>query len=86
MQRADDSEKTASFLQIRMCKLKVKIGKTLKKLRKGAVLSMSAARLRVYRVIRIQWKRLFGGRPIAAAGGGGGGVLPVAAASIFPSL
>ncbi|CAI0468275.1 unnamed protein product [Linum tenue] len=87
MQRADDSRRGASFCQIKLCKLKVRIGKRLKKLRKGVVLSMSAARLRIYRMIRIQWKRLFGGRSIAAAGGGGCVVLPAAAAaSIFPSL
>ncbi|CAI0432385.1 unnamed protein product [Linum tenue] len=83
MQRADDSRRSASFCQIKLCKLKVRIGKRLKKLRKGVVLSMSAARLRIYRMITIQWKRLFGGRSIV---GGGGGVLPAAAAvvSIFP--
>ncbi|CAI0460271.1 unnamed protein product [Linum tenue] len=83
MQRADHSRRSASFCQIKLCKLKVRIGKRLKKLRKSVVLSMSAARLRIYRMITIQWKRLFGGRSITS---GGGGALPAVAAvvSIFP--
>ncbi|CAL1386050.1 unnamed protein product [Linum trigynum] len=47
MQRADDSRRSASFSQTKLCKLKVRIGKRLRKLRKGVVLSMSAARLRI---------------------------------------
>ncbi|CAN0852342.1 hypothetical protein LINGRAHAP2_LOCUS5291 [Linum grandiflorum] len=60
---------TTSFIRIRLCRLKIK-------LRKGVLLSVSAARFRIYRQLRIHWKRLFR-RPLAHT---------VAAASIFPSL
>ncbi|KAJ9128993.1 hypothetical protein P3X46_034247 [Hevea brasiliensis] len=54
LQQADSIGKP-SFLRIRLCRLKVKIGKKLKKLRK----SISAARVRMYKQIANQWKRLF---------------------------
>lgn len=58
LQQADSRGKP-SFLRIRLCRLKVKIGKKLKKLRKSMILSVSAARVRMYKQVANQWKRLF---------------------------
>ncbi|XP_062088628.1 uncharacterized protein LOC133795187 [Humulus lupulus] len=55
-----ESRKRASYLRLRIRKLKVKIGKRLTKLRK----SLNAARVNVYRQVSTQLKtckRLFGG-------------------------
>ncbi|KAF5474781.1 hypothetical protein F2P56_006645 [Juglans regia] len=57
-----DNLRRPSFLRIRICKLKVKIGKRLKKLRKSVLLGISAARVGVYKRVIIYmkaWKRLF---------------------------
>ena len=57
-----DSRRKSSFLRIRMCRLKVKIGRRLKKLRKSALVSISAARVGVYKQVINQlktWRRLF---------------------------
>ncbi|KAG2688271.1 hypothetical protein I3760_09G087500 [Carya illinoinensis] len=57
-----DNLRRQSFLRIRICKLKVKIGKRLKKLRKSVLLGISAARVGVYKRVIIHmkaWKRLF---------------------------
>ncbi|KAH1065967.1 hypothetical protein J1N35_030954 [Gossypium stocksii] len=48
LERADCRRKP-SFLRIRLCRLKVKIGRRLKKLRKSALVSISAARTGVYK-------------------------------------
>ncbi|CAN1199199.1 hypothetical protein LINPERPRIM_LOCUS43940 [Linum perenne] len=88
MQQVDKSQRknqqplfaTTSFIRVRLCRLKVKIGR---KLRKGVLVSVSAARLRIYKKLRIQWKRLFG-RPAGSTSIAGAAVgLP---ASIFPSM
>ncbi|EEF43883.1 uncharacterized protein LOC8284213 [Ricinus communis] len=54
-----DSRRKPSFSRIRMCRLKVKIGRKLKRLRKSMLLSISAARIRIYKQIVNQLKRLF---------------------------
>ncbi|KAG6691570.1 hypothetical protein I3843_10G068200 [Carya illinoinensis] len=57
-----DDRRSPSFFRIRICKLKVKIGKRIKKLRKSMSLGMSAARVGVYKRVIIHmktWKRLF---------------------------
>ncbi|XWS12824.1 hypothetical protein CRYUN_Cryun37aG0123500 [Craigia yunnanensis] len=57
-----DSRRKSSFLRIRLCRLKVKIGRRLKKLRKSALVSISAARVGVYKQVIDQlktWRRLF---------------------------
>ncbi|KAB1199504.1 hypothetical protein CJ030_MR0G022797 [Morella rubra] len=59
-----DTRRRPSFLRIRICKLKVKIGKRLKKLRKSMVFCISAARGGVYKQVMGHmktWKRLFYG-------------------------
>ncbi|KAG4199807.1 hypothetical protein ERO13_A05G169600v2 [Gossypium hirsutum] len=61
LERADCRRKP-SFLRIRLCRLKVKIGRRLKKLRKSALVSISAARTGVYKQVIDQlktWRRLF---------------------------
>ncbi|KAJ4703141.1 Rhodanese-like domain-containing protein [Melia azedarach] len=58
-----DSRRKPSFLRIRLCRLKVKIGKRLKKLRKSMLVSVSAARISFYKQAITQlktWKRFFG--------------------------
>ncbi|KAG6754558.1 hypothetical protein POTOM_040347 [Populus tomentosa] len=60
LQQADSSRRRPSSWRIRLRRLKIKIGKKLKKLRKGMLLSISAARVRVYRKVTRHWKRLFG--------------------------
>jgi len=60
LQQADSPRRRPSFLRIRLCRLKIKIGKKLKKLGKGKLLSISAARVRVYGQVTSHWKRLFG--------------------------
>ncbi|XP_007026053.2 PREDICTED: uncharacterized protein LOC18597137 [Theobroma cacao] len=57
-----DSKRKPSFLRIRLCRLKVKIGRRLKKLRKCALVSISAARGGAYKQVIDQlktWRRLF---------------------------
>ncbi|KAJ4838678.1 hypothetical protein Tsubulata_003110 [Turnera subulata] len=54
-----DSRRKPSFLRIRLCRLKVKIGSKLRKMRKSMSFSISAARNRVYKQVSNQWKRLF---------------------------
>ncbi|CAN1165813.1 hypothetical protein LINPERPRIM_LOCUS33959 [Linum perenne] len=58
-----------------MCRLKIKFGK---KLRKSTFFTVSAVRLRIYKQLRLIWKRLFGRKlvvgdttaaAVAAAGG-----------------
>lgn len=67
LQQADSPRRRPSLLRLRLCRLKIKIGKKLKKLRKGMLLSISAARVRVYEQVTGQWKRLFGnGEAIAS--------------------
>lgn len=54
--------KRRSWLRIRMCGLKVRIGKRLKKLRKGIVLSVGAAKASGRKQVICHmktWKRLF---------------------------
>ncbi|XVE87797.1 hypothetical protein DITRI_Ditri19aG0017000 [Diplodiscus trichospermus] len=61
LERADYRRKP-SFLRIRLCRLKVKIGRRLKKLRKSALVCISAARVGVYKQVIEQlktWRRLF---------------------------
>ncbi|XP_011037773.1 PREDICTED: uncharacterized protein LOC105134895 [Populus euphratica] len=66
LQQADSPRRRPS-LRLRLCRLKIKIGKKLKKLRKGMLLSISVARVRVYEKVKSQWKRLFGdGQAIAS--------------------
>ncbi|WOG89963.1 hypothetical protein DCAR_0209204 [Daucus carota subsp. sativus] len=51
-----------SWLRIRMCKLRVRIGNRLKKLRKGIVLSVGAAKASGHKQVISHmrtWKRLF---------------------------
>lgn len=55
-----DSRRKSSFLRVRICRLRVKIGRRLKRLRK----SITAAKVGVYRQVLVQlkaWKRLLGG-------------------------
>ncbi|GMI93314.1 hypothetical protein like AT1G11655 [Hibiscus trionum] len=63
-----DSIRKPSFIRIRLCRLKLKIGRKLKKLRKTAMVSVSGLRICVYRHVLNQlktWRRLFN------RGGGG---------------
>lgn len=46
-----DNRRKPLFLRIRMCKLKVRIGRRLKKLRKSMLLGISVARVRLYKQI-----------------------------------
>ncbi|XWS15585.1 hypothetical protein CRYUN_Cryun34aG0013300 [Craigia yunnanensis] len=69
MEQADTRRKP-SFLRIRLCRLKVKIGRGLKKLRKSSLVSVSAARIGVYKQVinpLKTWRLLFnrGGGTIA---------------------
>ncbi|KAL7212153.1 hypothetical protein ACSBR2_014926 [Camellia fascicularis] len=57
-----DSQRRPSWLRVRICKLKIKIGKRLKRLRKSMLLSMSRAKNGVCKQVICQWKtwkRLF---------------------------
>lgn len=57
-----DNRRKPSFLRIRMCKLRVRIGRRLKKLRKSMLLGISVARVRLYKQVinRMKtWRRLF---------------------------
>ncbi|XVF26027.1 hypothetical protein REPUB_Repub13aG0264700 [Reevesia pubescens] len=57
-----DTRRKSSFLRIRLCRLKVKIGRRLKKLRKSVLVSISVARIGVYKQVVNQlktWRRLF---------------------------
>ena len=63
MEKAD-SRRKASFLRLRICRLRVKIGRRLKRFRKSMMLSVTAAKVGVYRQVLSQlkaWKRLLGG-------------------------
>ncbi|KAL8112852.1 hypothetical protein AgCh_020234 [Apium graveolens] len=66
LQQAADSyprrRKRRSWLRIRMVSLKVRIGKRLKKLKKGIVLSVGAAKAGSHKQVASHmktWKRLF---------------------------
>ncbi|XVF40687.1 hypothetical protein PTKIN_Ptkin01aG0134700 [Pterospermum kingtungense] len=62
LEKADCRSRKSSFLRIILCRLKVKIGRRLKKLRKGALVCISAAKIVVYKQIINQlktWRRLF---------------------------
>ena len=80
-----DNRRKPSFLRIRMCKLKVRIGRRLKKLRKSMLLGVSVARVRLYKQIisRMKtWRRLFhrvGGEPLVS-------LAPMFAWSFCPSF
>ncbi|KAL4291271.1 hypothetical protein GQ457_14G010880 [Hibiscus cannabinus] len=70
MEQADSRRKSSS-IRIRPCRLKLKIGGKLKKLRKAALVSVSGLRIGVYRQVLNQlktWRRLFN-----RDGGGNGG-------------
>ncbi|KAE8670593.1 Detected protein of confused Function [Hibiscus syriacus] len=57
-----DSRRKPSFIPIRLCRLKVKIGRKLKKLRKAAMVSVSGLRIGAYEHVLHQLKtrrRLF---------------------------
>ncbi|XP_043693146.1 uncharacterized protein LOC122643597 [Telopea speciosissima] len=62
MERAEDSQsrrrRRPSVLRMRICKLKVKIGKRLKTMRKTMFLSISKARISLYKKIMAQLKIL----------------------------
>ncbi|KAK1368365.1 U5 small nuclear ribonucleoprotein helicase [Heracleum sosnowskyi] len=66
LQQAADSSprrRKRSWLRIRMCRLKIRIGKRMKKLRKGIVLSIGAAKGGAQKQVISHmktWKRLFG--------------------------
>ncbi|KAK8618300.1 hypothetical protein V6N13_132295 [Hibiscus sabdariffa] len=71
-----DARRKPSFIRIRLCRLKLKIGRKLKKLRKVAMVSVSGLRIGVYRQVLNQlktWRRLFNrgghdhGSPIACS-------------------
>ena len=58
-----DSRRRPSCSRIRICKLKVKIGNRLRRLRKRIMSSVSAARVGFHGHVMVQlkaWKRLFG--------------------------
>ncbi|KAJ6397103.1 hypothetical protein OIU77_022027 [Salix suchowensis] len=67
LQQADSPRRRPSFLRVRLRSLKIKIGKKLKKLRKGMLVSISAARVRVYEQVTGQWKSLFGNEEAIAS-------------------
>ncbi|XP_022723226.1 uncharacterized protein LOC111280277 [Durio zibethinus] len=57
-----DSRRKSSYLRIRLCRPKVKIGRRLKKLRKSALVCISAAKVGVYKQVVNHlktWRRLF---------------------------
>ncbi|KAA8520057.1 hypothetical protein F0562_014269 [Nyssa sinensis] len=53
-----DSRRRQSCLRVRICKLKIKIGKRLKKLRRTMLSTMSAAKVRIYKQAISQLKTL----------------------------
>ncbi|XP_010278705.1 PREDICTED: uncharacterized protein LOC104612816 [Nelumbo nucifera] len=61
-----DTRRRQSSLRVRICRLKVKIGKRFKRLRKTMLLTISTARASLYRQVLRQfmkmWKRLISGR------------------------
>ncbi|XP_010276071.1 PREDICTED: uncharacterized protein LOC104610913 [Nelumbo nucifera] len=60
-----DSRRSEWSLRVRVCRLKVKIGKRLKRLRKTMLFTISAARTCVYRQVATKlkiWKRFIRGR------------------------
>jgi hypothetical protein len=57
-----DSRRRSSVLRIRICRLKVKIGRRLKKLRKSMMFGISAARVGAHKRVIChvkKWQRLF---------------------------
>ncbi|KAE8670594.1 Detected protein of confused Function [Hibiscus syriacus] len=57
-----DSRRKPSFIRIRLSRLKLKIGRKLKKLRKAAMVSVPGLRIGVYKQVLNQmktWTRLF---------------------------
>ncbi|KAF5729044.1 hypothetical protein HS088_TW21G01201 [Tripterygium wilfordii] len=58
-----DSRGRSSFMRIRLSRLKIKIGKKLKCLRRGMLLTLSTTRIKLYKqlggLLRA-WKRLIG--------------------------
>ncbi|KAK6917304.1 hypothetical protein RJ641_018055 [Dillenia turbinata] len=59
-----DAGRRPSILRVRICKLKVKIGKRLKRLRKSMSVNLSMAKVSVYRQVLRQlkaWKTILGG-------------------------
>ncbi|KAK8524337.1 hypothetical protein V6N13_015363 [Hibiscus sabdariffa] len=57
-----DSRRKPSFVRIRLCRLKLKMGRKLKKLRKAAMASVCGLRIWVYKLVLNQlktWTRLF---------------------------
>ncbi|KAL6992783.1 hypothetical protein U1Q18_010898 [Sarracenia purpurea var. burkii] len=61
-----DFRRRRSCMSVRISKLKIKIGKRLKRLRKGVLLTVSATRSDFYRQLLFQLKRLLrGGKPMA---------------------
>ncbi|KAF6162876.1 hypothetical protein GIB67_021025 [Kingdonia uniflora] len=63
MENADYRRRRQSPLRVRICKLKVKIGRRIKRLRKTMVIAISTARVKVYKQVLGQlknWKGLFG--------------------------
>ncbi|CAN0912649.1 hypothetical protein LINGRAPRIM_LOCUS564 [Linum grandiflorum] len=63
-----------------MSRLKIKIGT---KLKKCALFSVSAARVRIYKQLRLTWKRLFGRKLVVGDNTTAAAALP---ASIFISM
>ncbi|PPR99130.1 hypothetical protein GOBAR_AA21541 [Gossypium barbadense] len=56
-----DSRRKPSFFRIKLCRLKLKIGRKLKKLKKTAMVSISGLRVDVYKQVFNQlktWRRL----------------------------
>ncbi|PIA50642.1 hypothetical protein AQUCO_01200093v1 [Aquilegia coerulea] len=61
MQQADSPQRRQSSLRVRICRLKIKIGKRFKRMKKTLLFSVSAARVGVYKQVMSQlmnWKRL----------------------------
>ncbi|KAK9267938.1 hypothetical protein L1049_010375 [Liquidambar formosana] len=53
-----DSRRRPSYMRVRISKLKVKIGRRLKKLRKSVLYNISIAKVRVYRQVISQLKTM----------------------------
>ncbi|KAJ8761764.1 hypothetical protein K2173_004574 [Erythroxylum novogranatense] len=59
--KAADSRRGPWFLRIKLCRLKIRVGRKLRKLRKRLFINISAARVRImYKQVTTQWKRLIG--------------------------
>lgn len=72
LQQAADSPRRRKrwWLRVRICRLKIKIGKRLKKLRRGIFLSIAAAKGGAHKQVISQlktWKRLFAVREAIAS-------------------